>query len=282
MFPLQAYWFFVILITFIASGGSNSFKSCVPKRILVLGGTGFVGRTFITEARKAGHSVVSLSRRGKLPDESDDSVTWVRGDASDRQTLEKLISTEGPFDAAIHSIGLLFDSDSGFGSLNKFASGSGSILGASSTYDKVTRQTAFNAIDVLAKSKKKTREPFPFIFVSAAEAGWTFRAPVDFLERYLVAKRAVEAKLLSTDPSTATNFRPIILRPSLIWTTDRPQALASVIPFYIGNAIGLPFVDKPVLLSTLVSAGLAAIENPQERGIKRFKEMENLSKIWFG
>jgi hypothetical protein len=68
----------------------------------------------------------------------------------------------------------------------------------------------------------------------------------------------------------------------LIWTTERPQALPSVIPFYIGNWVGLPFVDKPVFLSTLVNSGLAAIENPQERGIKRFKEMEDLSKKWSG
>jgi len=31
------------------------------------------------------------------------------------------------------------------------------------------------------------------VFVSAAEAKWDFKAPVDFLEEYLVAKRAVEA-----------------------------------------------------------------------------------------
>lgn len=273
------------LMYLVAFTQASTFKTCTPKRILVLGGTGFVGRAFIGEARKAGHSVVSLSRRGKLADEKDDGVTWIRGDASDKAILEKLVKSEGPFDAAVHAIGLLFDVDSGLGSFNRYASGSGSMLGASSTYDKVTRQTAFNAIEVLSKGSLSItkKQPIPFVFVSAAEAGWTFKAPVEFLERYLIAKRAVESKLLDAPSSSSpfsTNLRPIILRPSLIWTVDRPQALASVIPFYIGNAIGLPFVDKPILLSTLVNAGLAAIENPAERGIKRYPEMEALAKVW--
>ena len=110
------------------------------------------------------------------------------------------------------------------------------------------------------------------MFVSAAEAGWTFPAPVDFLERYLVAKRSVEKRMLSS-----TSLRPTILRPSLIYTLSRPQALVSVVPFYVANAIGVPFVDRPVSLETLSSAAVYAVETASCQGIKTYREMDTMA-----
>jgi hypothetical protein len=133
----------------------------------------------------------------------------------------------------------------------------------------VTRLTAFNAIDVALKSR--SRKKTPFVFVSAAETGWTSPSPVEWLERYLVAKRAVESRLGSE------KVREIILRPSLIWTWQKPLALISVIPFYIGNKF-LPFVDKPVLVDTLCTAAWEAIESESEQGVLRFMDMERLKE----
>lgn len=51
----------------------------------------------------------------------------------------------------VHAIGMLFA-----GSLNRFASGSGSVPDPGTTYDKITRQTAFAAtaaLENLAKEK---------------------------------------------------------------------------------------------------------------------------------
>ena len=103
----------------------------------------------------------------------------------------------------------MLDSDSGLLSLNKFASGSGSISGRDSSYDRITRQTGFIAIEKVVKQQTESnpmKDPVPFVFISAAEAGWKFRAPVNFLERYLQAKRSVENKLLSSGQF----IRPII------------------------------------------------------------------------
>lgn len=138
--------------------------------------------------------------------------------------------------------------------------------------DLLHQFSAFAAIDCLS-SKAQSENPIPFVFVSAAEAGWTFKSPVAFLEKYLLAKRAVEEKALAN-----TSLRSVILRPSLIWTWEKPSALASVIPFYLANSIGIPFVDKPVMLTTLVDAALASLKDDSIRGILRFPEMENLAE----
>ena len=77
----------------------------------------------------------------------------------------------------------------------------------------------------------------------------TFRSPVGWMKKCLEAKLKVEAYIKSK-----RSLRGVIFRPSLLWTKSRPQALPSVIPFYIGSAIGLPFVDRPVLLEDLSNA----------------------------
>merc|ERR1712070_850881 len=112
--------------------------------------------------------------------------------------MKKLFKEEGPFDAVVHCIGVLLDEESGLSNLNRFASGSGSVPSTEATYDKITRQTAFNALDAFlynGKSRAQMKNNKPFIFISAAEAGWTFPAPFTWLQRYLEAKRAVESKL---------------------------------------------------------------------------------------
>ena len=67
------------------------------------------------------------------------------------------------------------------------------------------------------------------------------------------------------------------MRPSLIWTWEKPAALVSVIPFYVANTLGVPFVDKPVMLSTLVDAALASLKDRTVAGVLRFTEMEDLA-----
>lgn len=256
----------------------KNYSGAPRQRVLVLGGSGFVGSKFVKEATRCGFDVVSLSRRGQATIETEtllnEKITWIAGDASEKTICDEIVQRYGPFDACVHAVGLLLDIDSGLSSLNRFASGSGSIPTISSSYEAVTKQTAFNILESLDKfnNVQPNDKKIPFVFISAAEAGWTLPAPAEWLERYLVAKRAVEARLLSS-----ASVRPVIFRPSLIWTWERPQALLSVIPFIIGSKF-LPFVDKPVTLEALAAAMIRTIADDTSRGIYRCEAIEQLSK----
>lgn len=73
-------------------------------------------------ARANACTLVALSRRGvpaSYTARPDGRVTWVSGDAGDAAVLESIHAEHGPFDACLHCIGLLFDSQSGLSSLNK-------------------------------------------------------------------------------------------------------------------------------------------------------------------
>ncbi|CAM9793965.1 unnamed protein product [Phaeothamnion confervicola] len=128
------------------------------------------------------------------------------------------------------------------------------------------------------------RRCLPMVFVSAAEARWTFDGafvgtPVEWLHAYLVAKRAVEDKLLNDlGGGDQPSLRPIVLRPSLVWTPSRPFALPPVAAFTIGNFLGLPFVDRPVRVDTLAAAAMAAVGDQAARGVFDYSRMEALAR----
>jgi len=70
-------------------------------RVLVTGGTGFVGAHLIDAAIAAGHEVKALTRRDQ-PER--DGVDWVRGDLDSRDALEWLVDQA---DAIIHVAGTI-------------------------------------------------------------------------------------------------------------------------------------------------------------------------------
>jgi hypothetical protein len=193
-----------------------------------------------------------------------------------------------------HLKGLLFDIDSGLGNLNKIVSGSGSIPDKSSTYDAITRTTAFNVISAIEKKKQslnigtimnKASNRYPFCFVSCAEAGWPnvpFGPTMDniapkWLQRYLLAKRCVETRLVESNTKVGT-IRSAIYRPSLIWDWTKFDVLPVIPLFNIAAAIGVPFVDKTVRVETLADAIVAGIESEDVEGVQRVGEMENISQ----
>lgn len=233
-----------------------------------------MGSTFIQKAVERGHSVVAIARR--QPSQPIPTVTYITADAVNENAVRAALHNETEFDACVHAVGLLFDSASGLGQWNVHASGSRSVPSADATYDRVTRQTAFNALSIFNEHRRPAEQPAPFVFVSAAEAGWTFKAPVAWLERYLTAKRAVEAKLLGGS-AEADGVRPVVFRPSMVWTPARPLGLLAVAPFYLGNALRLPIVDRPVTVDSLATAILVAVESAAVRGVQRFADVDRLA-----
>jgi len=85
-------------------------------------------------------------------------------------------------------------------------SGSGSAADPDSTYDAVTRQTAFNVIDsARTRLRLPGAPPMPILFISHSAVAWPntdmgkrFQGMLPaWLKEYLTAKKAVEDKISS-------------------------------------------------------------------------------------
>ena len=111
-----------------------------------------------------------------------------------------------------------------------------------------------------------TRTSIPFFFASAAEAGCPDVRGVTFVERaltpgwlrrYLKAKWEVEDRILNNN--SGAQIRPVIFLPSLIYSLDRLVSLPPVSAFFVGNKVGLPFVDRTVKKQVLANAFVKAV-----------------------
>jgi nucleoside-diphosphate-sugar epimerase len=258
-------------------------------KMLVFGGTGYLGSRICKEAVNNGFSVVAASRRGQNPLPDDDilsQVEWESIDAKDAPAVKSLIQRVDP-DVVVHAVGLLFDIDSGLAQFNLVVSGSKSTPGDSSTYDVITRQTALNAFGALQEIAKRpfknplaADRPRTFVFTSAAEAGWPEVAggetmdkiAPDWLKRYLAAKRSVESALKSQ-----SDVRTLIYRPSLIWSWGKLDVLPIIPIFNAAAALGVPFVDKTVQVDTLAKSIVKGVLSSEE-GVKRVGDMERLAE----
>ena len=120
------------VIPVLASPSSSSGDGKKSLRVVVLGGTGYVGSRVCQKAIERGHSVVSVSRRGapSNSDPSSSSITYVAGDVTDPATVAAVLKDA---DAVVHAVGLLFDvTTPGGGLLNLIVSGSKSRPGEGS------------------------------------------------------------------------------------------------------------------------------------------------------
>lgn len=92
----------------------------------------------------------------------------------------------------------------------------------------------------------------------------------------------MEGELLNNYGAANTpRLRPVILRPSLVYEVS-PSKLASLPPvaaFVVGNALGIPGVDRPVLVSTLAAAAVKGLSDASVKGIQDYTGMERLAGL---
>ncbi|KAL7594567.1 uncharacterized protein At1g32220, chloroplastic [Lactuca sativa] len=155
------------------------------EKLLVLGGTGFVGSHICKEALHRGLSVASLSRSGKssVPESWANKVQWHQGD---------LLSGDS-WKEALTGVTSIVSCVGGFGS--------------NSYMYKINGTANITAIRAAAEKGVKR-----FVYISAADTGVINY----FLQGYYDGKRAAETELLVRYP-----YGHVILRPGFIYGNRR-------------------------------------------------------------
>ncbi|GAA5991147.1 hypothetical protein JCM11641_004046 [Rhodosporidiobolus odoratus] len=209
-------------------------------RLLIFGGSGFVGSAVARKAVARNWTVTSLSRSGK-PFATPaghrpawvDKVDWRSGSAFDPSSYEELMQES---DAVVTTLGILFEQeykDSASGSVSPLRV-LGNVLGnwtgdrgnplrtgsGERQYEKINRDSALSLFRSFASTRSHLPSPAsstpsprsPFVYISAEDI---FRPFVP--SRYIQSKREAEAgitRLASESPETT---RPIFVRPSLMY-----------------------------------------------------------------
>lgn len=220
----------------------------MSKKILVLGGTGFIGQAVCRRAVDAGHDVVSVARHGR-PDDVDgdwaDRVDWKTGNVLQADTWREHLDG---CDAVVHCVGILKEHpDEGI------------------TFERVSR----DSVDI-ASWEAQHAGVDRFVYVSAKDN------PPFVSDRYLSSKREGEQVL------RARGMHEAILRPQLVYGPDRPS---SVVAARTMNAAGkipglgdVVHANRPLRVEQVATAAVRAATEEGYEGIITLDLIEYLAE----
>ncbi|OJD10649.1 hypothetical protein AJ78_08397 [Emergomyces pasteurianus Ep9510] len=279
------------------------------KRIVVAGGSGFLGSRICKSAVARGWNVVSLSRHGEPAWETitssshaprwAKSVEWARADILKPATYKPFLKESF---AVVHSMGILLEADykgiiqgreSVVSGLQKFFApsrpGSQDPLGRQEGEDLISKEASgqltyelMNRDSAVALAQEASYDHVPtFVFISAAGG-----APV-VPERYVTSKRDAEAVISSNLP----DLRSIFIRPTFMYDSSRkltlPLALGGIVGSEVNTLLGgrLSFLGmmtaKPLNVNIVGEAVVEAIGDDDVKGVVGPKNIETLAtKGW--
>lgn len=278
------------------------------RKLVVAGGSGFLGSRICKSAVARGWSVVSLSRSGepRWQTKTDSArpswagaVEWAKADILKPETYKPFLKGAT---AVVHSTGILLEADykgvvqgresivdglrrafslSKLGSQDPLRRKEGEELkpqerGGQLTYELMNRDSA------IALAQESSNEHVStFIFISAA-AG----API-IPKRYITTKREAEMTIANSLPE----LRSIFVCPSFMYDSNRKLTIPIAIGGFIGSGVNdmlghkLSFlgamVEKPLKVESVGDAVVEALEDETVRGAVGTKQIEALAtKAW--
>jgi NAD(P)-dependent dehydrogenase (short-subunit alcohol dehydrogenase family) len=254
----------------------------MPK-VLVLGGTGFLGRKICLEALNAGYSVTSVSRKGIEGLKSHDSINpswisqiqWKSGDIFNPKTFHEDLKSA---DAVVHTVGTAFGDQQYKNLLIKpsisglFQFGSSQLaerfrgsnpMKVEDEFDRVNCKSAVLAAkEYISVSEPPSRKSFIYI----SSENWN---PL-LSPRYVESKRQAESGL-----SSIADLRTVFVRPGLIYDGN-VRDIRSTLACAMSN---IPFLVTPLTSQTVARAVVEACKDESIEGVISWKALERFSQV---
>ena len=217
-------------------------------RLLVIGGTGFVGEEICRLAVLAGHHVTAMARSKRVDFRQTwaEKVNWLAADVFQPESWRHALLD---VDAVIHTVGTIIENRK-----------QGVI------FQKVNEESAV----IAAKEAEQAGVP-AFVFISAYG-----KPPLVNREYFDAKKRAEEA-------IAQMNLRAIFLRPSLIYGKGRPITYLFVWPlFLLAPVLGRQIeVLYPTSVTEVASASLMAALDPSIKGMVGIVTIKRLAHTFY-
>ncbi|CUS12031.1 unnamed protein product [Tuber aestivum] len=284
-------------------------------RLVVCGGSGFLGSRICKSAVSRGWTVTSVSRTGEpdwsaafgspTPPEWSGKVTWAKANLLFPSTYKECLKDAT---AVVHSMGILLETDykgvlSGKENpITGICRAFNSVKGTSRnplkegnspgepqlTYETINRDSGKYSnptITLVEESVATAPETLTsFVYISAADGSIVLPG------RYISTKREAEAAITALSTSKKP-FRPILLRPGFLYDTTRSatmplaglMGITSAVNSLFGGKLPLLGVAgyKPLKVEVVAEAAVEAIANESVKGVVEVKDIEELySKAW--
>ncbi|KAG5437860.1 hypothetical protein PCANB_000575 [Pneumocystis canis] len=246
--------------------------------LIVLGGTGFLGRHICKTAIQKGWTVTSLSRRGTPEDIQQGSdlsrwlqkVNWCKGDLKDDILMKKHVKD---CTAIVYSVGILLE--------NKYKYLLSGKNFFPSTFQSFEENLSYNLLNrdfaiKMANNASEMDKNIPFVYLSAVDAF------PGIPKRYIESKREAEDYIYSLP-----NIRPIIMRPGFMYSKERPISLAIAGIIDITSNMNelfckkIPLIGaagiKPLKVETVSDAVIQSIDDETFKGIASIQHIEGLA-----
>lgn len=216
-------------------------------KILITGGTGFIGGEICRQAVEAGHEVVVLARGGR-PARADawlERVRWVRGDVGEVAGWRAELRGCG---AVVHCVGIIREAPA-----------------RGVTFERINGEAVIEVATAAAGEGVGA-----FVFLSASDK------PPLLRRAYLTAKRSAEAAIARLP------LRGVSLRPGFVYGGARLPSLPAAA--LLGVAQHLPIVgprvrgSRPLPVATVARAALAAATRHDLRGVLDVDAIERLGR----
>lgn len=254
-------------------------------KLVVVGGTGFLGRHICLQALKSGFSVTSVSRNGLSGLKSTpfainpsliSQIDWKAGDVFNPESYTASLKDA---DAVVHAVGTAFGNQDykrflltpSIGGFLRFGSAQlKERLGGTNPmkskdadeFDKMNRQSAVLAAGAFARAG--TTRPRSFIYISA-ESWNPLLSP-----QYIESKRQAEDELLQY-----ANLRKVFVRPGLMYDEHVGDIRANL-ACVLKNIPGLP---KPLSVQSVSRAVVEACQDDQIDGVVSLKALEKFVQV---
>ncbi|KAK9459811.1 uncharacterized protein V1516DRAFT_452805 [Lipomyces oligophaga] len=265
-----------------------------PKKVLICGGTGFLGKRICEQAVARGWLVTSLSRSGRSAFRSippwAEKVDFQAQDliSISAQDLRALVNEA---DAVVYSLGILLESRY----YKTFIASPDPIEGVKNifnkwnqnplkypvqddlTYATMNRDLAIKLATETAAAAAETNTTKPFVYISAATGDLPF-----VLSGYFESKAQAESAI-----SKFASLRTIFLRPGIMFDPEKSMTmnmafgLRALLSFNSMLGGNLPLLSSsyinPLSTLTVSAAAVEAIDDPSISGPVEIAKLKDLA-----
>ncbi|RMZ82216.1 hypothetical protein DV738_g1750, partial [Chaetothyriales sp. CBS 135597] len=281
------------------ASASASAAATASKKLVVAGGSGFLGSRICKSAVGRGWDVISISRSGEPSWQSvtdsavapawSKQVQWAKGDILKPATYTAQLKDA---DAVVHTMGILLEADykglvSGKDSplsvlQRAFSSSSAPATKTNEQPVKITYELMNRDSAISLASAAQDAGVGCFVYISAAAGAPLLPA------RYITTKRAAE----STIANNFQQLRSIFFRPGFMYDSSRgltlpiaaSGAVGSTVNELLGGKLTSVFgaaVEKPLKADVVADAVTEAIAADETKGVVDIQAIQALAaKAW--